>query len=90
MVWEWISPFGPDATYIYYRGYRYPYEYVPQLPKPDETPIPKLDIKKFRVPGAADCEVKNVVEVEGTWGYPDHVQSCVSAEDDDDAPPSMF
>lgn len=90
VVWEWISPFGPDATYIYYRGYRYPYEYVPQLPKPDETPIPKLNIKKFRVPGAADCEVKNVVEVEGTWGYPDHVQSCVSAEDDDDAPSSLF
>lgn len=97
VVWEFISPFGPKATYIYYRGYRYPYEYVPQLPKPDETPIPKLDIKNFRVPGAADCVVQNVVEVEGTWGYPDKVQSCVSAEDDehlggddDDEPKAMF
>ena len=36
-----------------YRAYRVPYEWVPQVEKPVETPIAPLDVKTFRVPGAA-------------------------------------
>lgn len=83
VVWEFISPFGPKATYIYYRGYRYPYDYVPQLPIPEETSIPKIDVKTFRVPGAAPCVLENFVKVKGTWGYPAKVQPCVNIASDE-------
>ncbi|MCR6544923.1 aryl-sulfate sulfotransferase [Dehalobacterium formicoaceticum] len=85
VVWEFISPFTENPAVIFYRGYRYPYSYIPQLPEPKETAIPKLDIRKFRVPGAADCEVKeeNVRSVEGTIGYPAVHQGCVAAGDQD-------
>ncbi len=83
VVWEFISPFTENPAPLFYRSYRYPYSYIPQLPTPVETPIPKIDIKSFRVPGAAACIVENVVEVDGTWGYPDVAQQCVAADDED-------
>ncbi len=83
VVWEFISPFTENPSTIYYRAYRYPYSYIPQLPEPKETPVQMLDIRKFRVPGAADCEVQNVVGVEGTTGYPAIQQACVAAADQD-------
>ncbi|MDP4161138.1 MAG: thioredoxin, partial [Bacillota bacterium] len=83
VVWEFVSPFTQNPAVIYYRAYRYPYSYIPQLPEPKETAIPMLDIRKFRVPGAADCEVKEVVGVEGTIGYPKVHQACVAAGDQD-------
>lgn len=83
VVWEFISPFSENPATIYYRAYRYPYSYVPQLPTPQETPVPMLDIRKFRVPGAADCEVQNVVGVEGTTPYPAIQQACVASDDQD-------
>ena len=43
----------------------------------------KLDIRTFRVPGAAPCTVENVVEVPGTLGYQDVTQACVAAADQD-------
>lgn len=83
VVWEFISPFNENPANIYYRGYRYPYSYVPQLPEPKETPVPMLDIRTFRVPGAAPCTVENVVGVDGTLGYPEVEQACVAALDED-------
>ena len=32
-----------------YRAYRIPYEWIPQVEKPDEIPVPRLDNSKFRV-----------------------------------------
>lgn len=83
VVWEFISPFNENPGTIYYRAYRYPYSYIPQLPEPKEIPVPKLDIRTFRVPGAAPCIVENVVEVPGTLGYPEDQQACVAADDQD-------
>ena len=83
VVWEFVNPFGEKLTYINYRGYRYPYSYVPQLEEPQEESIPKVDIKTFRVPGAAPCVLENIVEVEGTLGYPSKAQACVAADDED-------
>ena len=65
-----------------YRAYRYPYEYVPQLEKPTEVPVPKLDITTFRVPGAAEGMLANFTEVEGTMGYTSAMAACVTAEEE--------
>ena len=82
LVWEFVAPFDLNPQQIY-RAYRYPYEYVPQVPKPVETEIKQLDNKKFRVPGAASGEITDVVTVAGTWGWPGKVDACVT---EDNAP----
>ncbi|ACL19865.1 conserved hypothetical protein [Desulfitobacterium hafniense DCB-2] len=77
IVWEYWAPFEAKVDYIY-RAYRYPYSYVPQVPIPMETPIPRLDNRRFRVPEAAACTVENVVDVAGTTGYAKKMDMCVS------------
>ena len=59
IVWEYISPyFGPFSKAIdheinlVYRAYRVPYEWVPQLDRPEEKEIPRLDVRNYRVPGS--------------------------------------
>lgn len=37
-----------------YRAYRVPYEWIPQLEKPEEVSIKPVDIEHFRVPGSPD------------------------------------
>ena len=51
-----------------YRSYRLPYEWVPQLEKPAESPIERLDVSTFRVPGAAAPGVKSAVKIKGSQG----------------------
>jgi len=49
IVWEWISPYythseeGKPSNNMIYRAYRYPYDYVPQEPKPEEIAIEPID-----------------------------------------------
>jgi hypothetical protein len=56
-VWEYVSPYvrtaknGLKDTWIS-RAYRVPYEWIPQLPKPEETGVAPLNVSRFRVPGA--------------------------------------
>lgn len=56
-VWEFINPI-PNRNapvgirYSVYRAYRIPYDWVPQLSKPEETAVNPPDIEKFRVPGS--------------------------------------
>ncbi|NKB70028.1 MAG: thioredoxin [Candidatus Latescibacteria bacterium] len=51
IVWEYISPyFGKGGNHnMVYRAYRLPYEWIPQVEKPEEIPVPRLDNSKFRV-----------------------------------------
>ena len=42
---------------LVYRAYRVPYEWIPQVEKPDEIAIPRLDNSKFRVTDIADKRV---------------------------------
>jgi hypothetical protein len=63
-----------------YRAYRYPYDWVAQLPRPDERPIPRLDKTTFRVPGAAPIGHGRVTEVEGAQGYRQAADFCVVPE----------
>ncbi len=69
LVWEYVSPhWGTGGRYInmVYRSYRLPYEWVPQLPKPKEVAIPRIDVTTWRVPGAGKPGFQKEVRVEGT------------------------
>ena len=82
VVWEYRAPFDHVGHPMVYRAYRYPYEYVPQLEKPTEVAVAKLDNTTFRVPGAAAGQIDNVTEVEGTLGYTSAMAACVTAEEE--------
>lgn len=80
LVWEYISPYWgspPLSLNIVYRSYRAPYEWVPQLPAPEEIPIPRIDTASFRVPGAGGVGRDREVTVEGTLGYGKNKDFCV-------------
>ncbi|MDR1320059.1 MAG: aryl-sulfate sulfotransferase [Gracilibacteraceae bacterium] len=80
VVWEYISPYWGKHMPInmVYRAYRYPYDYVPQLPRPKETAIARLDNNEYRLPGAAGKEFQRVVEVKGAAGYGEVDGFCVT------------
>ena len=85
IVWEYISPYWGTLMKInmVYRAYRVPYEWVPQLDKPEETPIEPLDPTIFRVPGAADMGPKDITEVEGVMPFRGDSALCVLTEDEE-------
>ena len=89
IVWEWISPYythnetGPKNNMIY-RGYRYPYSYVPQEPTPEEIAIPRIDNTTFRMPNAGAFGAKTVIDVEGSLPYYQDVALCVATDDEED------
>ena len=76
VVWEYYAPFEP--TDFIYRAYRYPYDYVPQLEKPEEVPVERIDNRTFRMPGAAMGMIDNVVEVEGVQDRVVRADACVT------------
>ncbi|MEY8352671.1 aryl-sulfate sulfotransferase [Lachnospiraceae bacterium 54-53] len=78
LVWEYISPYKnlKNANMVY-RAYRVPYEWIPQLEKPVETPILPPDISDFRIPGAAKKGTASVAAVEGTAAYQEGA-ACVA------------
>ena len=84
VVWEFKSPFEHEGAAMFYRAYRYPYEYVPQLEKPVETPVERVDNMTFRMPGAADCKLQNFVEVPEAKGYSSKIAACVTENSDDE------
>jgi len=85
LVWEYISPYWrnpPLALNLVYRAYRAPYAWVPQLPVPEEVPVPRLDIKTFRVPGAAAAGRKREVAIQGVDSPHSDSAFCVTTEDE--------
>jgi hypothetical protein len=52
IVWEYIYPVfgGANSTNGVYRGYRVPYDWIPQLPRPAERAVVPPSIGTFRVP----------------------------------------
>jgi hypothetical protein len=84
VVWEFKSPFEHEGAAMFYRAYRYPYEYVPQLEKPVETPVERVDNMTFRMPGAADSKLQNFVEVPEAKGYSSKIAACVTENTDDE------
>ena len=66
-VWEYIAPNTADSpgggpTTIY-RAYRVPYEWAPQVDKPEERAIPRIDNARFRVPGSPRRKAGKVTTV---------------------------
>ena len=55
IVWEYFSPYTQKRRpmNLVYRAYRVPYAWVPQVAKPQETAVPRMDNNKFRVPGSS-------------------------------------
>jgi hypothetical protein len=86
IVWEYINPYSrpglPAPMNMVYRAYRYPYDWVPQLPRPDERPIPRLDKATFRLPGAAPIGHGRVTDVVGAQGYREAADFCLVPESD--------
>jgi len=83
LVWEYISPYWGKKFKLnmIYRAYRLPYEWVPQLEKPEEVAIERVDVNSFRMPGAAPLGCDDVVEVAGTLGYGEVDGFCVTTEE---------
>ena len=50
IVWEYIYPLFTGAQNAVYRGYRAPYNWIPQLQRPNEWPIVPPAPGKFRTP----------------------------------------
>lgn len=52
IVWEYVSPFFGSEEPIsqrIFRAYRLPYDWIPQLDRPVETPVVPPDLRTFRV-----------------------------------------
>lgn len=82
IVWEFVCPYKGKVLpmNMVYRAYRVPYEWVPQVQNPCETPVEPLNVETFRVPGAAQSGVKSASAVEGTLGYFGLSTMCVAAD----------
>ena len=86
IVWEYISPYwGKNLRLnMIYRAYRYPYDYVPQVEKPEEIAIAPIDNNDFRLPGAKGKEFTRATKVAGTRGYGNKtVGFCVAIEEEE-------
>ena len=86
VVWEYISPYWGKLMKMnmVYRAYRVPYEWIPQLDKPIEVAIEPVDVKTFRMPGAAAPGPQRSIAVEGSQPYQGDAALCVSADIDDE------
>jgi hypothetical protein len=58
IVWEYINP---DARNSIYRAYRVPYDWVPQLPGPEEKAITPPANGEFHVPGSSPKVLEDAV-----------------------------
>jgi hypothetical protein len=84
IVWEYISPYyseNDNSNYVY-RAYRVPYEWVPQLELPKETPVEPVDNSKYRVPGSEYKPEQRITKVEGAKGFSKVSQLCVIDTED--------
>lgn len=91
IVWEYVNPyfniiFDKFTNNMIYRAYRVPYEWIPQLDRPQEVSIEPIDIKTFRVPNAAKGPMDGAVTyIEGV--DPDRkISTGMSAANDKDEP----
>ena len=85
ITWEYISPYFSDnmATNLIYRAYRVPYEWIPQLERPEEKTVPRLNSSQFRVPGNQEKGPRNVSVFEGGDEFIQPAQLCVIPSVDD-------
>ena len=71
IVWEFINPyfksiFGKFTNNGVYRAYRVPYDWIPQLARPEEISVAPVPVETFRVPGSLNgIGAGEVTAVEG-------------------------
>jgi len=82
IVWEYRAPFDDIGYPMMYRAYRYPYEYIPQLKKPEEIPVERINNMEFRMPGAAEGKLKNFTKVAEALGFTSAIAACVTDDND--------
>jgi hypothetical protein len=63
-----------------YRAYRLPYAWVPQIEMPQERSIERIDVTRFRVPGASPSGARRVVNVAGVLPYRPDAALCVRTD----------
>ncbi len=82
IVWEYISPYRGRMLNInmIYRAYRLPYAWVPQIDPPRERPIERIEVSRFRVPGASPSGPQRVVQVPGVLPYRPDAALCVRTD----------
>ena len=82
IVWEYISPYygKKNNQNMVYRAYRLPYYWIPQMKKPEERPIPKIDVSNFRVPGSSRKRVFKVTKIKAGRTVSFEPQECVLPE----------
>ena len=85
LVWEYVSPYFAKEkdTNMVYRSYRYPYDYIPQLQKPKETGIARIDRATFKVPGTIEAAPQNVMTLESGDGFEGAPQLCIAGVEED-------
>jgi hypothetical protein len=66
-----------------YRSYRVPYEWVPQVEKPRQRRIERIDVTRFRVPGASPAGPQREVAVAGVLPYRPDAALCVRTDHDE-------
>jgi hypothetical protein len=83
VVWEYVSPFflKEQNSNLIYRAYRVPYDWVPQLEKPEEVPIEKRDVSEFSLSGRSPKEANRIIDMAGMKPFEADSQSCVVTED---------
>ena len=64
-VWEYMSPYRHRMFNIplVYRAYRVPYGWVPQVKRPAEKAVPRVDNHSFRVPGSPRPKKETVTRI---------------------------
>ena len=65
---------------LVYRAYRVPYEWVPQVDKPEHRAIARIDNNQFRVPGSLIKEPLKTTTVAGAKEPSSEVELCVVPE----------
>ncbi len=85
IVWEYINPYrGMEGKInMVYRAYRLPYEWIPQVTRPEERAIPRLDNSQFRVPGSPRRKARKVTAVKSSRRKFYGSQYCVLPQEKD-------
>lgn len=79
IVWEYISPFWGKGrpVNILYRSYRVPYEWIPQIEKPEEKSVERIDISEFTLTGISPKTAHRTIKMEGVRPYNVDSPLCV-------------
>jgi hypothetical protein len=85
IVWEYISPFWGTKrpVNILYRSYRVPYEWIPQLAKPEEKPIERIENSEFSITEVSPKKAQRVIKMEGVRDFSGESGFCVLPEDEE-------